>query len=251
MKFEDIIKKVSSFIAAFIVFFIAAGMYLSWKGFVMQPDGRIVLVRQANAALFDGDADEEISSPLDSQIALSLPKGPVLGKSSAPLTLYEFSSFGCTHCSDFHLSSLPRLEEDYINSGKLKVIFVHFPLDKKSMQGAMISRCIPAENYYDYVKTVFKNQREWGFSNRSDQILADYAAHNGISKETALKCLKNDTTATDIIEVRQQAIDKLKIQGTPSFLLVSPNSREVIHGVPGYAPLKNLLDKKLPQTAQN
>ena len=38
MKFEDIVKKVSSFVAAFIVFFIAAGMYLSWKGFVMQPD---------------------------------------------------------------------------------------------------------------------------------------------------------------------------------------------------------------------
>ena len=47
MKFEDIVKKVSSFVAAFIVFFIAAGMYLSWKGFVMQPDGRIVLVKQA------------------------------------------------------------------------------------------------------------------------------------------------------------------------------------------------------------
>ena len=56
MKFEDIVKKVSSFVAAFIVFFIAAGMYLSWKGFVMQPDGRIVLVKQANAAIFDDDA---------------------------------------------------------------------------------------------------------------------------------------------------------------------------------------------------
>ena len=57
MKFEDIVKKVSSFVAAFIVFFIAAGMYLSWKGFVMQPDGRIVLVKQANAAIFDDEAE--------------------------------------------------------------------------------------------------------------------------------------------------------------------------------------------------
>ena len=160
MKFEDIVKKVSSFVAAFIVFFIAAGMYLSWKGFVMQPDGRIVLVKQANAAIFDDEAEEDIAQPLDSKIALSLPKGPVLGSAEAPLTLYEFSSFGCTHCSDFHLGTLPKLEADYIKSGKLKVIFVNFPLDRKSMQGAMISRCIPAANYYDYVKTVFKNQRE-------------------------------------------------------------------------------------------
>lgn len=251
MKFEDIIKKVSSFIAAFVVFFVAAGMYLSWKGFVMQPDGRIVLVKPAAAAIFNDMADEDISQPIDSKVALTLPKGPVLGDNTAPLTLYEFSSFGCTHCSDFHLSTLPRLEADYINSGKLKVIFVNFPLDRKSMSGAMISRCIPAGNYYDYVKTVFKNQREWGFSSRSDQILSDYASHNGISKEKALECLKNDDAAKDIIEVRQQAIDKLKIQGTPSFLLVTPHSREVIYGVPGYASLKTLLDKKLPQTAQN
>lgn len=251
MKFEDIIKKLSSFIAAFVVFFVAAGMYLSWKGFVMQPDGRIVLVKPAAAAIFDGSADEDISQPIDSKIALTLPKGPVLGDNSAPLTLYEFSSFGCTHCSDFHLSTLPRLEADYITPGKLKVIFVNFPLDRKSMQGAMVSRCIPADNYYEYVKTMFKNQREWGFSSRSEQVIADYAAHNGITKEKALECLKNDDAAKDIIEVRQQAIDKLKIQGTPSFLLVTPRSREVIYGVPGYANLKNLLDKKLPKTAQN
>lgn len=122
----------------------------------MQPDGRIVLVKQANAAIFDDEAEEDIAQPLDSKIALSLPKGPVLGSAEAPLTLYEFSSFGCTHCSDFHLGTLPKLEADYIKSGKLKVIFVNFPLDRKSMQGAMISRCIPAANYYDYVKTVFK-----------------------------------------------------------------------------------------------
>ena len=96
MKFEDIVKKVSSFVAAFIVFFIAAGMYLSWKGFVMQPDGRIVLVKQANAAIFDDEAEEDIAQPLDSKIALSLPKGPVLGSAEAPLTLYEFSSCGIT-----------------------------------------------------------------------------------------------------------------------------------------------------------
>ena len=74
MSFENIIKKVSSFIAAFIVFFIAAGMYLSWKGFIMQPDGKIVLVKQAQAGIIS-DADEDISTPIAKNIALSLPQG--------------------------------------------------------------------------------------------------------------------------------------------------------------------------------
>ena len=83
MSFENIIKKLSSFIAAFVVFFIAAGMYLSWKGFVMQPDGKIILVKQAQAALLDNNGDESISTPIANNIALSLPKGPILGSSKA------------------------------------------------------------------------------------------------------------------------------------------------------------------------
>ena len=106
MKFEDIVKKVSSFVAAFIVFFIAAGMYLSWKGFVMQPDGRIVLVKQANAAIFDDEAEEDIAQPLDSKIALSLPKGPVLGSAEAPLNFLLSAAptaqiFTSVHCPNW------------------------------------------------------------------------------------------------------------------------------------------------------
>ena len=245
MSFENIIKKLSSFIAAFVVFFIAAGMYLSWKGFVMQPDGKIVLVKQAQAALLDNNGDESISTPIANNIALSLPKGPILGSSKAPLTLYEFSSFGCSHCADFHLNTLPLLEQDYISQGKLKVIFVNFPLERKSMQGALIAKCIPDKNYYEFIKTAFKNQREWYFSSSSEKIFSDYAAHNGLSKTKAAECLKNDDNAKDIIEIRQQPIDKLKRSGTPSFLLTSRKDREVIYGVPSYESLQKLLDKKL------
>lgn len=244
MSFENIIKKLSAFVAAFIVFFIAAGMYLSWKGFIMQPDGKLVLVKQAQAAAVDAD-EEDISSPIAKNIALSLPKGPILGSSKAPLTLYEFSSFGCSHCADFHLNVLPKLEQDYIKQGKLKVIFVNFPLERKSMQGALIAKCIPAKHYYEFIKTAFKNQREWYFSSNSEKVFADYAALNGLSREKAAECLRNDTNAKDIIEVRQQAIDRLKINGTPSFLLTSNNNREVIYGVPGYEALQKLLDKRL------
>ena len=244
MNFENIIKKVSSFIAAFIVFFIAAGMYLSWKGFVMQSNGQIVLVKQAQANIIS-DSEEDISTPIAKNIALSLPQGPILGSAKAPLTLYEFSSFGCSHCADFHLNTLPKLEKDYISQGKLKVIFINFPLERKSMQGALIAKCIPDENYYEFIKTAFKNQREWYFSANSEKVFADYAALNGLNKEKALKCLRDDDNAKDIIEIRQQAIDKLKINGTPSFLLSDANGREVIYGVPDYTSLQKLLNKKL------
>ncbi len=250
MKFENTIKKLSAFVASFFLFFLCAGMYLQLKGFIMTPDGKIVLVNPAQAQqTTEGEENipvpGEISTKVDPQVNIILPKGHVLGDEKAPITIYEYSSFGCFHCADFHLDTLPQLEKNFIKTGKVKLIFASFPLDKKSMQAAMISTCIPQENYHDFLNTIFKNQREWGLSLRSDKLLSEYASLNGITKEKALECMKDDKIAKEIVEGRQEAIEKLKIQGTPAFLIVSDEGNEVIHGAPSYQALKNLLEKRL------
>ncbi len=250
MKFENTIKKLSAFVASFVLFFLCAGMYLQLKGFIMTPDGKIVLINHAQAQQENGNeenvqAASEISTKVAPQTNIILPKGHVLGDENAPVAIYEYSSFGCFHCADFHLDVLPQLEKDFINTGKVKLVFANFPLDKKSMQAAMVAECIPQEHYHAFLNTVFKNQREWGLSLRSDKILSDYAALNGISKEKALECMKDDKIAKEIVEGRQEAIDKLKIQGTPAFLIISQNGKEVIHGAPSYQALKALLEKRL------
>lgn len=47
MKFEDIVRTISSWVAGVAVFLIASGIYLSSKGFVMGPDGVPVLMKTA------------------------------------------------------------------------------------------------------------------------------------------------------------------------------------------------------------
>ena len=92
---------------------------------------------------------------------------------------------------------------------------------------------------------MFKKQRDWGLSLRTEKLLAEYASLNGLSKEEVAKCLKNEKLAQNIIEERQQAIEKLKVQGTPALLVVSKDGKEVIHGAPDYELLKAFLEKKL------
>lgn len=243
MKFEDIIKKISGFVAGFFIFFIAAGMYLSLKGFVM-TDGRLVLVKTAQAAPTANEV-ETLAEKVPADINVILPKGHPIGAENAPVAIYEYSSFGCYHCADFHLKTLPKLQKEFIDEGKLKVIFVDFPLDKKSMMAAMIADCMPEKNYHDFITLLFKKQRDWGLSLRTDKLLAEYASLNGMSKEEVAKCLKNERQAQNIIEERQQAIDKLKVQGTPALMIVSQDGKEVIHGAPDYETLKAFIEKKL------
>ena len=234
MNFEKTFKSVCSVLAGLIVFMLAAGMYLQFKGFVSDGKGGFVLVKEAQAAREQNTQ------------ALVLPKGRILGKASAPVTLYEYSSFGCYHCADFHLSVLPKLKETYIDKGLLKVVFVPFPLDKKSMHAAVVSNCLPENKYYDFVDLLFKKQREWSFSSDYEDVIEQYASLNGISRENLKQCLKNEQkNYNEIMNVRGDAIELLGIKGTPSFLIVKEKDREIIHGLPNYKKLTQMLDERL------
>lgn len=252
MKFEDIIKRVSGLIAGLFIFFVAAGMYLSFKGFIMNSNGQLVLVNQAQASASVSAPEEEgnaegLTTKIADNINIILPKNHILGDKNAPITIYEFSSFGCTHCADFHLHTLPKLKKDFVETGKVNISFANFPLDKKSMQAALLAACMPSDKYFDFIKLLFKKQRDWGLSFRTEHLLTEYASLNGLSKEEAAKCLQNDKLAQNIIDERQQGIDKLKMQGTPALLIISKHGREVIHGAPNYNDLKALLEQRLQE----
>ena len=101
------------------------------------------------------DVKNGIATVLPSNIVLGASQKYALGSASAPLTLYEYSSLGCPHCSDFHNDILPKLKEEYIDKGQLRVIFVNFPLDKKSMKAALLSNCLTYENYFGFLNRLF------------------------------------------------------------------------------------------------
>lgn len=241
MKFEILLKRISALAAAFIVYFLCAGFYLSLKGFVMMPDGNIVLIKEAQAS----SDITTLASPIDSKIALTLPTGPVLGSDNAPVTVYEFSSLNCSHCAHFHLSILPLLKQEFIDSGHVKFIFTNFPLDRKSMKAAMLTECVPTSNYNAFISTLFKKQREWMLSRNSEEVLLRYAMLNGLTETQARECISNDNLAKDILEIRQQGLDRLKIKGTPAFLVVKGNERDILYGAPDYKTFKAYLQSKI------
>lgn len=241
MKFENIIKNVSAIVAALIVFFMSATMYFSAKGFEMTPDGEIVLMNQAQA---------ESAVPAATPVIPNnyvMPKGHSIGSQKAPVVLYEYSSMGCFHCADFHLKTLPELEKKYVNDGKLRVVFVSFPIDKPSMNATLLAECVPADKYFDFIKLLFKKQREWGMSRNPDKLLLQYAALNGVSAEKAQACLKNDAVATDILEYRQDAVTQLGIRGTPSFVISHNGKSRLIDGAPTMENLQTIIDEKLAE----
>lgn len=248
---EKWIHRISFIITLCIMYVIAGFTYLSFKGFVYQ-NGTFELVKGAQAGWLDFENNDVVSqkqepTPVDVNVALNLPQTTIAGSPHAPLTIFEFSSLSCMHCADFHLNGIKKLEKDFLSTGKLRIVFINFPLDRGAMQAAMLAECINPNQKPDFLNLVFKKQREWVLSTETQKHLVNYAMMNGLSQSEAEKCLKNDELAKEIISYRQDAIDKLKIEGTPAFLISTKNKNEMMYGISNFIDFKAYLRERLAE----
>ena len=53
-----------------------------------------------------------------------------LGSEEAPLVLIEFSDYRCAHCSIFHEVVFPKVKSEYIDTGKIFYVAMHYPSKK-------------------------------------------------------------------------------------------------------------------------
>src|SRR3989338_8538820 len=92
-----------------------------------------------NTAIFKalvGDVPPQAAAPSapsaepqpSARVEVSEDNDPVKGDKSAPVTIIEFSDFQCPYCGRFFSETLPSIEQKYIQSGKVKMVYRDFPL---------------------------------------------------------------------------------------------------------------------------
>jgi len=59
---------------------------------------------------------------------ISADDDPIMGDPDAPITIIEFSDFQCPFCARFDSQTLPLILEEYIEQGKVKLVFRDFPI---------------------------------------------------------------------------------------------------------------------------
>src|SRR5213593_2629403 len=50
------------------------------------------------------------------------------GRPDAPVTVYEMSDFQCPYCRAFALTTMPILEREYVQTGKVRLVYINLPL---------------------------------------------------------------------------------------------------------------------------
>ena len=84
---------------------------------------------------------------------------PIMGDPNAPITILEWGDYQCTFCYKFHQNTLNVINEEFIETGKVKVIFKDFPLNgPDSKLAAEASYCAhDQDKYWEYHDQLYEN----------------------------------------------------------------------------------------------
>lgn len=143
-----------------------------------------------------------------------------LGPPEAKVTVVEYASMTCGHCSKFHTDVFPKIKEKYIDTGKVRFVMREFPLDNLAAAASMLARCAPGDKVYPMVDMLFKTQHDWAFvqGNPVPKLL-EIAKQAGFTQETFDKCLTNQKLLDQINAQRARASEQFGVSATPSFFI--------------------------------
>ena len=146
----------------------------------------------------------------------------VLGSDKAPVKIKIFSSFTCPHCANFHFKVIPEIKREYVDRGKVQLIFIDFPLDQAAFNASKLLHCVDKNKQINFMDTIYKNQNKWTAGKNIDEInnnLKNIVKDLGVNSTGFDNCLNNETIADKILNERINGHKKYSIESTPTIVI--------------------------------
>ena len=167
----------------------------------------------------------------------------ILGNEDAPITIIEYASLSCSHCANFHKNTLPKIIEEYIDTGKAKIVFRDYPLNLPALTGSMLIQCVPNHVRYEYLSALFLLQSDW--VNPDFEIvkkeLFKIMQTGGMNNKEFEDCLNDKKLEEKILQNIIEAQNEFNIRTTPTFLI----NGSLVEGNKSFSKLKKILDEIL------
>ncbi len=147
------------------------------------------------------------------------------------VTLEEFADFQCSHCMRFALGIGKQIKEDFVETGKIRFVFRHFPvIGPESFRAAEATECAADQNkFWEYHDTVFENWKGVDEGHFSDDNLKLFAGGLQLDRGPFDACLDGGKYRGKV-EADLRRGEQLGVRGTPSLYLngemLTPSSNE-------------------------
>ena len=173
---------------------------------------------------------------------------PVLGSQTAPITIVEVGDYQCHMCKKWFEETRPLIIENYINTGKVNLIFIDMPfLGRDSTPASEATYCADDQGkYWEYHSMLFRQQQEiddgWANANRLQAI----ALNLNLDMEQFDNCMSNDDHKSRVNVNMKKAKTDFGSSSTPTFVIVnSTGDTKKIIGAHPYSTFEEVINSFL------
>lgn len=144
------------------------------------------------------------------------------GAENAPVTVYEMSDFQCPYCRRHALETWPELERDYVETGKVRWVFINFPIPQlhpNATAAAEFAMCAArVDHFWPIHDLLFRNQESWEKLADPGPYLLSLADSAHLARNAILSCLTNHETR-DLVRSDAEGAARIGVRSTPSFII--------------------------------
>ena len=173
-------------------------------------------------------------SPNKAEIDLEhVAKPRIVGNPDAPVRIDEIVSLSCPHCANFYKNVYGDVIKNFVDTGKVYIVYHDFPLNRQALEAAAIARCLPEKQFHKFISLLFQTQEKWKHDKKYPKMLYQNAKLAGLSGEMIEKCVNSKEIHEIITKDIDYYIKTFNIKSTPSLVI---NNKEVL----GYTPYEKL-----------
>ncbi len=178
----------------------------------------------------------------------------ILGDPKAPVTIIEYADYQCPFCARFFSTTEQSIRENYVKSGKVKIVSRNFQfLGAESELAGQAAACAKEQsNFWAYHDAIYNAETKDGRENNGNlnkDLFVQIAKSIGLDVNKFTSCYDSGKYA-DAIKQETQAAGALGVNSTPMIFV----NGQVVKGAqpfeysgtdPNVTPLKPLIENAL------
>ncbi len=163
------------------------------------------------------------------------------GRPEAPLTVYEMSDFQCPYCREFTLTTLPVLEREYVETGKVRFVYVNLPLTNlhanAAAAGAAAVCAARQHRFWPMHDLLFRHQDEWAKLAQPRPYFFALGDSANLNRGRLASCLASPDAASEVAADAARAV-RAGARSTPTFYIEGA----LLEGAAPLAVFRTVLD---------
>ena len=200
----------------------------------------------SGTVFFTRNSGNKVSESGAAKVKIDLGKNDqVIGSEKAKVIIYEFSDFQCPFCRRFWADSYAQIKRDYIDTGKVKLVFKHYPLpfhSAASVSAEAVECAAEQGKFWELHDKIFSEQikKGEGTIQYTEADIKKWAKEISLNTESLSNCLASKKYQAKVAKDLELG-NKLGVSGTPTFFV---DGKQIVGALP-YESFKSSIDEAL------